>query len=380
MPKRPCTCRAEWRLVPGKTAQRLSTHYQLDCDYGTPLITIFKQSDGNEPIYLCGAHVTEVQRVAPVIAANDSATNEEKAVSSGASKDERSRELHKSDVRAIENSAKKVPSKNGEEIKREEMAAVRPNIAAAGKSAISSNVPVAPDLAATQAPARISRPGKESVVRARVRDLTFGDSAKALVEEAIWNLEPGDIELYRAALQNGTPAIDAAQSAGGQLAIIVRKIAEYTQALEALLSRADSTINVLEAINKPLEQVMLELIGKTEISDAEKDAALERLGAFQESVNLGIGPEITPAQALKIACAIGEQANWGTGSDGEEELKPAYAAVYTGIKMAIVTAVPDITVPFERLVNLYVAKAELADAHLADLSHDREVVDASTRV
>jgi hypothetical protein len=62
VPKRPCTNRAEWRLLPGKAAQRLSAHYQLGCDYGTPLITIFKASDGNEPIYLCEGHVSEIER------------------------------------------------------------------------------------------------------------------------------------------------------------------------------------------------------------------------------------------------------------------------------------------------------------------------------
>jgi hypothetical protein len=219
-----------------------------------------------------------------------------------------------------------------------------------------------------------ARTAKDSVVRTRVRDLTYGDSAKALVDEAIWNLAAGDYEAYRSALQSGNPAMEAAQAAGGQLAIIVRKMSEYAGTLEALLSPSQPTINAAEVMHKPLELATLELIGNDEIDDVEKDAAIEQLGAFQESLNRGLDPQITPLQALRIAFAIGERANWGATSDLPQELKLAYAAVYTNVKKAILAAVPDALTPFERLANLFVAKAELDSAHQSTPSHNRDTV------
>jgi hypothetical protein len=56
-----------------------------------------------------------------------------------------------------------------------------------------------------------------------VPDLAYGDPSKALVDEAIWNLPAGDLDVFKAQLQQGRPLIEAAQSAGGQFAIIHRK-------------------------------------------------------------------------------------------------------------------------------------------------------------
>ena len=53
-----CTNRAEWQLQPGKPADRLSSHYRLDCDFGTPVIAIWGNEE-SEPIYLCPEHARE---------------------------------------------------------------------------------------------------------------------------------------------------------------------------------------------------------------------------------------------------------------------------------------------------------------------------------
>jgi hypothetical protein len=36
-----------------------------------------------------------------------------------------------------------------------------------------------------------------------VRDLTYGNSAKAMVDEAIWNMAAGNYRVYKTALQQG---------------------------------------------------------------------------------------------------------------------------------------------------------------------------------
>jgi len=316
VPKRSCTNRAEWRLVPGKTAQRLAAHYQLECDYGTPVITIYNESDGNEPIYLCESHVTEVARPS-------------KSGAGGRSRDENSLARH-SEGRAE-------------------------------RAGVTAAKPEAPATVSGSLAAKPVSTAKDPLVRVRDRDLTYGNSAKAQVDEAIWNLPAGDYELYRTAVEKGKPAIEAADAAGGQIAIIHRKLTEYTTKVEALLSASSAKIKV-EVINKPLEQTTLDIIGNDGIDEAKKDAAIDELGALQESLNRGLSEEIAPLQAHRIAHVIGERANWGISADLPEELKPAYATVYSDLRNAIGAAVPDATTLFDRLANLYVLKAELESA------------------
>jgi len=341
--------RAEWRLLPGKAAERLSVHYQLDCDYGTPLIAIFRESDGNEPIYLCESHVAEVQRLGKKCA-KDRHTEAQ-------------------------------PDETPDRIKREDRISGA-EVAAATRIAAPSTITSASPSPSGSAPSALgsviaAKPGRAAKgppARGRARNLTYGDSAKALVDEAIWNLEPGDYDVYSRGLQSGKSAMEAAQSAGGQLAIMHRKVGEYTRALEALLAESKSMINPIEVINRPLEHATLELIDKDEISDAKKDAAIEQLGAFQESLNRGLNEQITPLHAFRMACSLGDSANWGATSKLSDELKPAYGTVYANLRDAMIAAVPGALGLFERLANLCVAKAELETAHQPNLLHNSETV------
>jgi hypothetical protein len=56
--KRFCPDRAEWRLLYGKPAQRLSSYYQLACDYGSSIMLSWEKG-GVAPIYLCEKHTAE---------------------------------------------------------------------------------------------------------------------------------------------------------------------------------------------------------------------------------------------------------------------------------------------------------------------------------
>ena len=125
-----------------------------------------------------------------------------------------------------------------------------------------------------------------------------------MVDEAIWNMAIGNNQTYRAALQQGKSATEAAQAAGGQLAVVHRKISDYTVSLEAVLSESKATINTGEAIDKPLEQAALEIISSGAMSDLEKDAAIQQLGALQEWVKHGLREDVTPLHANRIIMAI----------------------------------------------------------------------------
>jgi hypothetical protein len=180
-----------------------------------------------------------------------------------------------------------------------------------------------------------------------------------MVDEAIWNLATGNYEAYKAALEQGKPAAEAAEAAGGQLAMVHRKIGDYTLKMENLLAESKATISVGECIDKPLEQAVLDIIGNGAMSDSEKDSAVQQLGVIQEWVKHGLQGNITPLQANQIVLAIGDRVNWGGTADVPEEFKAVYRTLYGNLKTAIRGAVPGAQNLHDRLTNLYAAKSDL---------------------
>ena len=190
-----------------------------------------------------------------------------------------------------------------------------------------------------------------------------------MVDEAIWNLPTGDLDVYKAGLQQGQTAAEAAQSAGGQFAIIHRKIAEYTLKIEAVFSESKATIDARNVLDIPFEHSVLEIISNVTMSETEKDRAIAYLGDFQEQINRGLGREITPLQAHRVARAIGDRTNWGNGPRLSEELKPAFRAVYSSVRKAISTVVPEAKELDERLTNLYAARTALENEIAEEVVH-----------
>ena len=320
VPRRHCTSRAEWRLQPGKPAEPLSAHYRLDCDYGTTVITCWEDG-GSEPIYVCDGHAKQLTP---------------------------SREPC-SDVRIL--TAQSNPRDNP--IKTEDQTQIQGIAAEEPKDSASSEASRGP------ADAKVGRGTTNPSVSSPARDLAYGNSAKAMVDEAIWNMAAGNCHAYRTALQQGKPATEAAQVAGGQLAVVHRKISDYTIKLEAVLSESRARINVAEAIDKPLEHAVLEIISNGAMSDSEKDVAIQQLGALQEWAKHGLQGDITPLQANQITLAIGDRQNWGGTADVADEFKPVCRALFSSLKTAIVTAVPEAQNLHDRLTNLYAVKSDL---------------------
>jgi hypothetical protein len=328
VPKRPCINRAKWRLLRGQPAQHLSAHYQLDCDYGTRLIAIYKEGD---PVFVCEEHAAAIGQP------NDNCI---------------------AGVRSI--TAQSIDSND---VTRGDERAETPEFTAAAKPSTPASSETAGSVAM-----KVGRETTDPSSRGPARDLTYGNAAKALVDETIWNMAAGDYEAYEAALRQGKTAAEAAQAAGGQLAIVHRKISEYTVKIEAVLSESKAAISMGDAIDKPLERAILEIISNSAISDSEKDSDVDELGALQEQMNRGLHREITPLQAHRIARLIGDRAQWGARSRLSEELKPAYGAVYTSVRNAIRAAVPGAHDLGERLANLYAAKWDLENAPTAKAS------------
>ncbi len=279
------------------------------------------EKGGNEPIYVCESHAKKLGN---------------------------SRE-HSPEARII--TASSEPADNP--VKREE----RPRTQEA--AGVKSKIPAPPEVSRSPVETKAGRAQSASPGRTVLRDLTFGNSAKAMVDEAIWNLASGDYEVYRTAIRQGKSVGEAAQSAGGQLAVIHQKIGEYTLKLEAALSESKARISLGETVDKPLEAAMLEIISNGTRSDLEKDNAIQQLGAVQEWVKRGLRGEITPLQANQMMMAIGERLTWGGSTEVSEELKPVYRALFSGLKTRIRAAVPECQNLHERLTNLYADKSDL---------------------
>ena len=318
--------------MPGRPASPLSEHYKLDCDHGLPIISLYKTGDGSDAIYLCASHISEVQvRVG---------------------------HQNFGDVRIVEAEANAGAAGSGSVA----------TVSVAEIAAPKSMTPIAPapvrSVKSLKAATVIDRP-----VRMTARDLTFGNAAKALVDEAVWNMATGDFELYKTAIAQGRSTIEAALAAGGQLGVVHRKISEYTIKLEAILFESKARISREEAIDKPFELSTQEIISNEKMADAAKDAAIEHIGALQQSLNKGLDSEINPLQAHRVACAIGEKMHWGTSASVAEELRPAYRAVYGSVRSALRKSAPHAQQLEERLVNLFAARADLDHAIAAKDSH-----------
>ncbi len=227
-----------------------------------------------------------------------------------------------------------------------------------GKGATPKAAP-AKSGAAKAAPTKTAAAKSNSSSKGPARDLAYGNPAKALVDETIWNLAPGDYQAYKTALREGKSPLEAAQAAGGQLAVVHRKIQEYAAKLDALLSASRATIRVDDIIRSVLDREILKIIGNDSMGEAEKDAAVAHLGEFQEWMNRELQREAAPLEAHCVALAIAERASWGAASCGiSAELRPVYREVYRNLRETVRAAVPDAGELEDRLANLCAARSD----------------------
>jgi hypothetical protein len=395
-------------MVRGQEAKRLSEHYLLECDYGTSILTVYNEGD---PVFLCEGHVsaitprdncvagvrpveakdqtvdqtighleTEAEQLALIVTAVAGANAEPSAAEGPvlASPDAPSAAIPEQTPKPGDSGAEACSKESEAEATEAPSAPAASGELASSATTIEVPVPAQAEEPAQRAEPEVARPNavvadsgpvaaklkREAapVSRTPARDLTYGNAAKALVDETIWNMATGDVDAYRRTLAQGKTEMEAAQAAGGQFAVIHRKIAEYTAKIEPMLSASKASISVAFAIDKPLEQAVLEIIGSESMGDAEKDAAVAELGALQEQIKGGLQRDMAPLQAHRIAREIGERCRWGGDSGLPEELKHAYRAVYARLRDALRAFVPEAREIDERLANLYAAKSDLENA------------------
>ena len=194
---------------------------------------------------------------------------------------------------------------------------------------------------------------------ATARDVTYGNPAKAMLDENIKTPLTGDIEKYKAALRQGMPSEQALVAAGGRAGAVAQKISQLSPQVDQLLGQSAASIPVTDVIDKPLMNVASDIMGNRAMTEAEKDAALTQIGALQKSLKEGLPDTINPLQANQIKQAIGNRINWGGNIAVTDEVKPAYRAVYGTLKQSVNNAVPEVAPVNERLSNLLSAQTDL---------------------
>jgi hypothetical protein len=196
-------------------------------------------------------------------------------------------------------------------------------------------------------------------VGASARDVTYGNPAKALLDNGITTPFTGDLEAYKSALRSGVTPTEAYQAAGGRMGAVATKISQLAPQLNAALSASKAQIPVSQVIDKPLVSAFTEIMNNSAMTQGEKDAAIGQLGALQQSLKEGLGPTISPLQANQLKQMIGDRVNWAGNIAVGDEVKPAYKAVYASLKNAVDSSVPGSAAMNEQLTNLMAARTDL---------------------
>ena len=176
--------RAEWRLQTGKSAEALSANYRLECDYGTPVILCWEKG-GSEPIYVCDSHATELGpsrehgQEARIISAESEQNG--KPIKAKVRSQTKAVAVTKSDGSALPKA--RVIKAESEQNDSSIQSDVRNQT---HKAAVTkSNGSASPEPSRKLEKPNAERKVAEASAKTRVRDLTFGNSAKAMVDEAI---------------------------------------------------------------------------------------------------------------------------------------------------------------------------------------------------
>jgi len=126
------------------------------------------------------------------------------------------------------------------------------NLKESGKIAATQAILSAPFEAVGGLPqTKLGRSMINQSLGAQTRDITYGNPAKALIDEGINDVATGDFEAYKDALRSGKTPAEASKAASGRFASVNQRIEEYGPRLEKVLSQSQQTIPVADAIDAP---------------------------------------------------------------------------------------------------------------------------------
>lgn len=212
---------------------------------------------------------------------------------------------------------------------------------------------------------KLARGAVNESMMATARDVTYGNPAKALLDEGIVTPLTGDIEKFKDAVRSGATLQGAASAAGGRIASVSNKINEIAPQLQAKLAASNAawipSTTVTDVIDKGVQAIK----ANRGITAPEAQAAEAELQAIQDAalkVPTVPGAKASawaPVEANALKQEIGGNVNWAGRERVGQLVEPIRKQIYNSLKDAVNSAVPGTAQLNERLTNLYAAQDDI---------------------
>ena len=201
-------------------------------------------------------------------------------------------------------------------------------------------------------------------VMATARDVTYGNPAKALLDEGIKTPFTGDLEKFKDAIRGGSTLQGASEAAGGRIAAISDKINQIAPQLKQTL--AASTVKIpASTVTDVIDNGIAAIKANRGVTAAEVQSAEAELQAIKDAaLKVPMAPGIAakswaPLEANTVKQEIGQSVNWEGRERIGQLVDPIKKQIYGALKDAVNKAAPGSAPLNERLTNLLAAQTDV---------------------
>ena len=211
---------------------------------------------------------------------------------------------------------------------------------------------------------KVARGAVNESMMANARDVTYGNPAKALLDEGITSPITGDLEKFKSAIRSGATLQGASQAAGGRIAAISDSINDIAPQLQQTLAASTAKIpasTVTDVIDNGIKAIQ----ANRGVTAPEANAAISELNAIKDAalkvpgVPGASAQAWAPLEANALKQEIGQSVNWAGRERIGQLVDPIKKQVYGNLKNAVNAAAPGAADLNERLTNLLAAQSDV---------------------
>lgn len=235
----------------------------------------------------------------------------------------------------------------------------------AASTAIGAVAPVAEAGIKGALTSKLARGAVNESMMTTARDVTYGNPAKALLDEGISTPFTGDLEKFKAAIRSGATLQGAANAAGGRIASVSNKINEIAPQLQAKLASSNAPWIPSSTVTDVIDKAVAGIKANRGITAPDAQAAESALMDIKDAalkvptVPGASASAWAPVEANALKQEIGQNVNWSGKERIGELVEPVRKQVYSALKDAVNSAVPGTAQLNERLTNLYAAQDDI---------------------
>jgi hypothetical protein len=213
---------------------------------------------------------------------------------------------------------------------------------------------------------KVARGAVNESMMATARDVTYGNPAKALLDENIATPFTGDLEKFKSAIRSGATLQGASDAAGGRIAAISNKINELRPQVDSILAPLKNKIPTTVVTDR-IDQGIREIQQSRGVTPQDAQAAIAELNAIKQAALKVPGvPGATarawaPLEANAVKGELGGQINWGGRERVGELVDPVRKQVYSALRDAVndSDSTGKVAGLNERLTNLHAAQEDV---------------------